>query len=84
MGKNKQVSCKEKNMNMKCEDCDFVTNQNGAYKRHVQAKHTLKKCNECEYTTLSMYKLKNHKDSQHEPDDFEETSAFYKFIYVKT
>ena len=28
--------------------------------------------------------LENHKDSQHEPHDFEETSAFDKFIYVKT
>ena len=53
-------------------------------KRHVHAKYILKKCNECEYATYSLKDLKNHKDNQHEPDDFQEKSAFNKFMYQKT
>ena len=32
----------------------------------------------------SLKDLKNHKDNQHEPDDFQEKSAFNKFMYQKT
>ena len=44
--------------NMKCEECDFVTDRKGLLKKHVNAKHTLKKCDECEYTTSSLQQLK--------------------------
>ena len=44
----------------------------------------MKRCNECDFTTLSQVEMKNHKDIQHEPDDFEEKSAFNKLLYQKT
>ena len=70
--------------NLKCDECNFVTDRKGALNRHVHAKHILKKCNECEYTTLSKHDMKKHKDNQHEPDNFQEKSAFNKLMYEKT
>ena len=56
--------------NIKCEECNFVTDRKDSLKIHIQAKHTLKKCNECQYTSLSFHDMKKHKDNQHEPDIF--------------
>ena len=78
------IRSKHMEKDMKCEECDFVTDRKGLLKKHVNAKHTMKKCDECEYTTYSLKDLKNHKDNQHEPDDFQEKSAFNNLIYQKT
>ena len=78
------IRSKHLEKNIKCEECNFVTDRKDLLNRHVQSKHILKKCNECEYATYSLKDLKNHKDNQHEPDNFQEKSAFNKLIYQKT
>ena len=80
----RHIRSKHLDKSIKCEECDFVTDRKDKLNHHIQAIHTLKKCNECEYTTYSLKDLKNHKDNQHEPDDFQEKSAFNKLIYQKT
>ena len=55
--------------NIKCKQCDYITNRKDTLKIHIQAKHTQKKCNECEYTTLSKHDMNKHKNTQHEADD---------------
>jgi len=78
------IRSKHLEKNIKCEECNFVTDRKGALNRHVYVKHILKKCNECEYATYSLKDLKIHKDNQHEHDDFQEKSAFNKFMFHKT
>ena len=80
----RHIRSKHMEKNLKCDECNFVTDRKGALNRHVHAKHILKKCNECEYTTLSKHDMNKHKDKQHEPDNFQEKSAFNKFVYEKT
>ena len=80
----RHIRSKHIEKDIKCEQCDFVTDRKEALKIHIQAKHTLKKCDECEYSTYSLKDLKNHKDNQHEPDNFQEKSAFNKLMYQKT
>ena len=53
-------------------------------KRHVSSIHTQKYCEECDFTTFSQQDLKKHKNAQHEPDHFEEKSAFDRVLYQKT
>ena len=70
--------------NLKCEQCEFVTDRYENMKRHIGVKHTLKQCNECDFSSYSVGELKRHKLSTHEPDMFEEESAFDKALYKKT
>ena len=70
--------------NIKCDQCEYVTDSNNKLKRHVHVKHEVKTCNECEFSTTSLHKLKNHKKTQHPPDDFYEEQAFKKALYKKT
>ena len=51
--------------NIKCEECNFVTDCKDSLKRHVQTKHTLKKCEECEFVTNRTYSLKRHIQTRH-------------------
>ena len=53
-------------------------------KRHVIALHTVKTCNECDFKTISLSEMKSHKKTKHDPDDYEEESAFNKLFYNKT
>ena len=78
------IRSKHMEKNLKCDECNFVTDRKDLMNRHVHAKHILKKCNECEYTTLSKHDMKKHKNNQHEPDNFQEKSAFNKLMYEKT
>ena len=70
--------------NIHCEQCDFVTDRGHILKRHIDTKHTLKHCNECDFTTYVAAQLKKHRLSSHEPDIYEEESAFDKALYKKT
>ena len=47
--------------NIKCDQCEYVTDSNNKLKIHVHVKHEVKTCNECEFSTTSLHKLKNHK-----------------------
>ena len=80
----RHIRNKHMEKDMKCEEFYFVTDRKGLLKKHFNAKHTLKKCDKCEYATYSPKDLKNHKDNQHEPDNFQENSAFNKLLYQKT
>ena len=78
------IRSKHMEKNIKCDQCDFVTDTNPALKKHVNAMHTVKVCNECDFKTKSIREMKRHKDTQHQPDDYDEESAFNKLIYDKT
>ena len=81
---NRHVRNKHQEENIKCNQCDqyFAENQN--LKRHVIAMHTLRTCNECDFKTKSLPEMKTHKKTKHDPDDYEEKSAFNKLFYNKT
>ena len=70
--------------NIHCEQCDFVTDRGHILKRHIETKHTLKHCNECDFTTYVAAQLKKHRLASHEPDVYDEESAFDKTLYKKT
>ena len=81
---NRHVRAKHLVKNIKCEKCEFITDKQLNMIQHVNAKHTLKSCNECDFTTLTQMEMKKHKKDHHEPDNFEEKSAFNKLLYQKT
>ena len=81
---NRHIRSKHLEKNINCEECNFVTDQKGPLKRHIQAIHTLKKCNECEYTSLSLHDMKKHKKTQHASDNATVKSAFNRTLYDKT
>merc|ERR1712240_687730 len=70
--------------NIKCDQCEYVTDSNNKLKRHVHVRHEVKSCNECEFNTTSLHELKKHKEAQHPPDDFYEKQAFQKTLYNET
>ena len=70
--------------NIRCEDCCQIFADNLNLKRLENAKHTLKSCNECEFTTFPNAELNKHKKLKHEPDDYQEESAFNKTLYKKS
>ena len=43
-----------------------------------------KTCNECDFTMKSRREMRNHKITQHEPDVFDEQSAFNNLFFDKT
>ena len=69
--------------NIKCDQCEYVTDSNNKLKRHVHVKHEVKTCNECEFSTTSIHNLKNHKKTQHPPDDFYEEHTLNIVFYNK-
>jgi len=81
---NRHVRSKHLPKNIQCEQCEFYTDTQPNLNQHISRIHTLKRCDECHFTTKSQKELKNHKDTQHEPDDFEEKSAFNMLLYEKT
>ena len=78
------IRSKHLEKDIKCEECDYVTDQNNKLKRNIHAKHTMKKCNECDYTSLSQHDIKKHKNMHHAPDNGIVNSAFNKTLYNKT
>ena len=71
-------------MKIKRKQCDFLTDRDDNMKRHVIGKQKVKICNECDFKTKSLREMKNHKKTKHDPDDYEEESAFNKLFYNKT
>ena len=81
---NRHVRSNHIDRNLKCDLCEFHTDRQENMKRHINAKHPIKNCNECEFQSYSTKELQKHKTTEHEPDDFEEESAFDRLIYKKT
>ena len=81
---NRHFRSKHQEKNIKCNQCDFLTDRDDNLKRHVIAMHTVKTCNECDFKTISLREMKTHKKTKHDPDDYEEESAFDKLFYNKT
>ena len=81
---NRHSRSKHQEKNIKCNQCDFHTDRNDNMKRHVISMHTVKTCNECDFKTISLREIKTHKETKHDPDDYEEASAFNKLFYNKT
>ena len=81
---NRHVRRKHIPKNVKCEQCEFYTDTQVNLNQHINRIHALKRCDECDFTTSAQVEMKNHKDTQHEPDDFEEKSAFNMLLYQKT
>ena len=81
---NRHVRNKHQEKNIKCNQSAFLTDRGDNLKIHVIAMHTVKTCNECDFKTISLREMKTHKKTKHDPEDYEEESAFHKLFYNKT